>query len=430
MKEDFLVYIWKHRLLQRKKLATSDGKSLEILFPGYENTNAGPDFLAAQIRIDGTLWAGNVEIHVMSSYWYIHKHHADKSYDNIILHVVYECDKEAARMNGGTIPHLVLKNYTDPQLETRYQMLMQNKHLIPCEKLLGTVNNSTFKLWIYRLLICRLERKAIDAARFLNYFENDWEHLCLYLIARYLGGKPNASTFGLLIQRTPHRLLIKNHDNSMALEALLFGQAGLLEKDFHESYPVQLKNEYKYLCKKYELPERLEERLWKYSRMRPANFPDVRISQLAAMIRASQGKLFQQLLGMKEIKTLYEIMRAKVNSYWDTHYRLDTVSKKTGKKMGAAAADNIMINAVAPLFFVYGKERHRQYILDHGLDLLSEIKAEKNRVIKIWKQLGRIPDNASESQGMTELYIQYCMPRKCLKCSVGHQVLKRGPALS
>ncbi len=425
MKEDFVCYVWKYHLVHGKTLFTTDGKPLEILFPGHENRDAGPDFLAARIRLDGTVWAGNVEVHVLSSYWYVHGHHHDKSYDNIILHVVFHCDREAVKANGSPIPHLVINSYCDPRLKDTYKMLMLNKKNIPCEKLIQQVDHSTFRLWLYRLLVCRLERKAGDTTRFLDYFQNNWEQLCIYMVARYLGGRANASTFGLLIQRTPFMVMMKNHDNLFALEALFFGQAGLLERSFRESYPSQLKREYEYLCKKYDLPERIQQQLWKYSRMRPAGFPDVRISQLAALIYRNQGKLFQKMLYLRDKQNLYDLLRVELSPYWRKHYRLDTETPKTIKRIGTDSADNILINVMAPLFFVYAKERNKRHFVDVALDLVSATAAEDNRITKIWKDLGRFPENAGESQGMIELYKNYCLPGKCLKCAAGHQVLKR-----
>ncbi len=425
MKEDFVHYLWKHRLVGGKSLFTTDGSPLEIIYPGHENMDAGPDFLAARIRIDGTMWAGNVEIHVLSSSWYAHGHHKDASYDNIILHVAYECDKEVLKNNGDPIPHLEMRKYCNPRLESRYLMLMQNRTVIPCAKLLGNVNDFTFRHWLCRLLICRLERKASEAHQFLHYFGNNWEHLCLFLVARYLGGKANAGTFGLLIQRTPFIVLMKNHDNVLVLEALLFGQAGLLEKPFRESYPLQLKSEYQYLKKKYELPEKMETHLWKYARMRPANFPDVRIAQLASMVHVNQGQLFQKMLALRDKDKLYAMMRPTGNAYWSTHYRLDSKSIKNGIKIGAAAMYTVLINVLVPLFFLYGKERDKQCLVDRALDVLADIPGEENRITKIWKQLGKTPYHAGESQGMIELYKHYCIPKSCLKCNAGHQILKR-----
>ncbi len=425
MKEDFVHYMWKHMLIRNQNISTTDGSSIEVISPGIENHDAGPDFTAARVRIDGTLWAGNVELHVKSSYWYDHGHHKDEAYDNIILHVVYHADKEVVKPNGSPIPHLEIKNYCDPQLENRYLSLMRSKNSIPCEKLLDKVDDFTFRHWLCRLLVCRMERKADDAIRFLQYFGNDWEQLSLFLLARYLGGKANASTFGLLIQRTPFEALMKNHDDLITLEALLFGQAGLLEKSFQEPYPMKLKNEYHYLGKKYDLPERLHKRLWKYSRMRPANFPDMRIAQLAAMIHVNQGRLFSKVLTMNAQDNICDVMRAEVNTYWNRHYRLDSKSRHNIKKMGVATLHNILINVLAPLFFIYGKERNKASFVEHGLDLMAKIPGEQNRITSTWKALGREPANAGESQGMIELFKQYCLARKCLKCSIGHQILKK-----
>lgn len=425
MKEDFLHYIWKHRLINKQALQTTDGFSIEVLSPGMENHDSGPDFTAASVRIDNTRWAGNVEIHVRSSQWYAHGHDKDDAYDNIILHVVYDCDTIVKKKNGEPIPHLELKKYCKPEMASNYVYLMQNKSTIACAKMHYLVDNFIFSHWLCRLLVCRLEGKATVAKRFLEYFGNNWEQLCLFMLARYLGGKANSGAFGLLIQRTPFGVIIKNHHNPFILEALLFGQAGLLERPTVGGYPKRLVEEYSYLSKKYNLPEKLQKSSWKYARMRPANFPDIRIAQLAAMIHIHEARIFRKMMEPADHKKRVKLFDVNMSDYWKTHYRLGKPTSRRIHKMGIQTVHHILINVMSPLMFVYGKERSQPGLIEHALDMLTGIPPENNRITRIWQQTGRVANHAGETQGMNELYNNYCLPKKCLKCPVGHQVLNK-----
>ncbi len=425
MKEDFVQYLWKHRLINKQPLKTTDGRSLEVISPGMDNHDSGPDFTAASVRIDNTRWAGNVEIHVKSSLWYAHGHDQDEAYENIILHVVYDCDIIVTKKNGEPIPHLEIKKYSKPVLTDNYLYLMQNKSVVACAKLIYLIDDFLFSHWLCRLLVCRLERKADLARRFFEYFANNWEQLCLFMLARYLGGKANATTFGLLIQRTPFGVIMKNHHDLFIIEALLFGQAGLLDSSFKENYSLRLKEEYSYLCKKYKLPQRLPKSLWKYSRMRPANFPDIRIAQLAAMIHIHEAQIFWKMMESVDYKNMVQLFDSNVSDYWQTHYRLGKITPGRIQKPGINTVYSILINVISPLMFVYGKDRNKPGLIDHALEMVASIPPENNRITRMWQQTGRIAANAGESQGMNELYHNYCLPKKCLKCPVGHKVLNK-----
>ncbi len=425
MKEDFLHYIWKHRLINKQPLQTTDGLLIEVLSPGMENHDSGPDFTAASVRIDNTRWAGNVEIHVKSSLWYAHGHNEDEAYDNIILHVVYDCDIIVKKKNGEPIPHLEIKKYCKPELASNYVYLMQNKSTIACAKMLYYVDDFIFTHWLCRLLVCRMEGKALAAKRYLEYFGNNWEQLCLFMLARYLGGKVNAGIFGLLIQRTPFDVILKNHHNTFTLEALLFGQAGLLEPITREGYPKRLKDEYSYLCKKYELPPKISKSSWKYARMRPSNFPDIRIAQLAAMIHFHEARIFRKMMERLDNKDRIKWFDSNMSDYWKSHYRLGKTTSRRVNKMGIHTVHHILINVISPLMFVYGKDRNQPGHIEHALDMLTGIPPENNRITRIWQQTGRSAGHAGETQGLIELYNNYCLPKKCLKCPVGHQILNK-----
>ncbi len=426
MKEDFIAYLWKHRLLSTRPLQTKSGESLEIISPGSENYNAGPDFLAAMIRIDGTLWAGNVEIHVRSSQWFLHKHHTDKAYANIILHVVYIVDKEVCDENGKAYQHLEVKDCFDPFLLKNYDSLLKSRQWIACEKLINMHDPFILKHWLYRLVVMRLERKSQEVYHYLKYFEHHQEKTLLFLLSRSLGGKANATAFGLLLQRIPYRLIVKNHDNLFVLEALLFGQAGMLQGDFRDDYPQQLQTEYDYLNKKYALPSPLNYEIWKYSRMRPSNFPDLRLAQLAMIIHRSEGQLYRRAVSCQNPGSIGHLFRQRASDYWTKCYRLDKEAVYLEKAIGQQAINNIIINTVVPMLFVHAKESRGLNTTEGAIGLLEQLPPENNAIVRRWKQIIGPVDNASITQGLLELRKYYCLPKKCLKCMIGHQVLGGG----
>lgn len=429
MKEEFIAYLWKHRLLRGYPMTTICGKEVDIISPGQENYNSGPDFLAAIIRIGGTIWAGNVEIHVRSSQWFAHKHHLDKAYMNIILHVVYQCDKEIADPDGNTIPHLEIKNYFEHGLINNYGMLLKSRTWIACEKLLHHAAPLIMKHWLYRLLIIRLERKTNEVLQYLKFFNDHREKALLFLISRSLGGKSNEAAFGLLFQRIPYTVISRNYDNPFVLEALMFGQAGLLNKEFHEIYPQNLQEEYSYLKKKYQLPPSLNPEIWKYSRMRPLNFPDVRIAQLVMIVHTSSAKLFNRLLNDPTTENIEKTLSVSATDYWKTHYRLNKAANPVNKVIGTGTVNNIAINAIAPLLFMHAKSSYGLQSGDIAVHLLEQLPPENNKIIKKWQKIYSIADTAATTQGLLELYKYYCIPKKCLKCMLGHQILKKQTGL-
>ncbi len=423
MKEDFISYLWKHRLLTSRPLRTISGDELEIITPGSENTNAGPDFLAAMIRIDGTLWAGNVEIHVRSSQWFLHNHHKDKAYANIILHVVYVYDKEVCDERGKAYQHLEVKDCFEPALLNNYGFLLKSRQWIACEKLISLHDPFILKHWLYRLVIMRLERKAQEVCHFLEYFDQHQEKTLLFLISRSLGGKANAAAFGLLLQRIPYSVIVKNHDQLFTLEALLFGQAGMLESGFRDAYPQQLKSEHEYLKKKYSLPPPLNYEIWKYSRMRPSNFPDLRLAQLAMIIHRSEGQIYRRAVSCQTPFDIRHLFGQCASDYWTTRYRLDKKAVDQKKTIGQQAVNNIIINTVVPILFVHAKESRGLKTTDGAIGLLEQLPPENNNIIRRWKEIIKTAENALITQGLLELRKYYCVPKKCLKCMVGHQVL-------
>lgn len=423
MKEEFIAYLWKHRLIKARPLHTISGEELEIISPGSENSNSGPDFLAAMIRVDGTLWAGNVEIHVRSSHWFLHKHHTDKAYANIILHVVYLVDQEVCDENGKAFQHLEIKDCFDPLLLRNYDSLLKSKQWIACEKLINMQDPFILRHWLYRLVIMRLERKSQEVCHYLRYFDHHQEKTLLFLLSRSLGGKANATAFGLLLQRIPYTVIVKNHNHLFALEALLLGQAGMLQGKFTDKYSLQLQNEYDYLKKKYALPPSLNHEIWKYSRMRPSNFPDLRLAQLAMIIHRSEGQLYRHVVNCKLPGSIRQLFRQRASDYWSSHYRLGSEAVFLKKTIGEQAISNIIINTVVPVMFVHAKESRGLNTTDGAIGLLEKLPPENNNIIRKWRQIIDSVDNAGITQGLLELRKYYCLTKKCLKCMVGHQVL-------
>lgn len=422
MKEEFLAYLWKNKLLFTKELKTTYGEVLEVVHPGHENHDAGPDFFDARVRIGSTLWAGNVEIHVKTSQWNLHGHQHNAAYDNTILHVVFEHDLEIKNALNQSIPVLITAGKFDHKLLFNYQKLQASRAWIPCQAHIGSTDRLLVGNWLNRLLVERIERKSEEVIHFLRYFENDWEQTFYYLLARNFGFKVNATPFGLLAQRTPQNLLIRNRNNLTTIEAILFGQAGLLKSNFQDVYLKNLWAEYLHQKIKHELTP-VESKLWKFARLRPINFPSVRIAQLAMLIYQS-GLLFRNIIETQNPSDIHKRFRVKASPYWDNHYTFDEPSVIKEKWLGYDSINNIIINTVAPVLFIYGKQNMQPELCEKAMALLHETPAESNNIISKWKGVGVNPEHAADSQALLELKKYYCLPKKCLRCSIGHSVLR------
>jgi hypothetical protein len=423
MKEEFISYLWKNKLLFPENLQTTEGDQVQILQPGQENRDAGPDFFAARIRIGETLWVGNVEIHTRSSLWNQHGHQTDAAYDNIILHVVFEHDKEVKNSRGGQMPVLEVRGRFDSRLLENYQQLQASRAWVPCEKHIGQVDHMMLNNWLNRLLVERLERKSVDVLHFLEYFGNNWDQTFYFLLARNFGFKVNAGPFGLLAQRTPHKLLVRNSNNLTTLEAILFGQAGLLSEKQQDIYPRTLLAEYRHQQKMHDLKP-VDSKLWKFARLRPGNFPSLRIAQFAMLMHQS-GHLFRNITETKNPGDIHQQFRVKASPYWDEHYVFGKAAAKKPKYLGKEAINNIVINTVAPVLFIYGRLSMRQELCDKALSLLHETPAENNAMLRNWKTIGVSAQHAADSQALIELKKNYCTPKKCLQCPIGHIILRR-----
>ena len=439
MREDFLYYIWENRLID-KDLCTTDGEQVDIEATGYRNTDSGPDFLEAKIQIGDKLWAGHVEIHVKSSDWNRHGHQTDKAYQNVVLHVVYENDDKV-----NDLPTLELKGHFDESLYAHYQTFISTKGWIPCEKSIGKVSPFTRLSWLDRMAVERLESKSEAVTKILESNQFDWEDALYKLLMRYFGLKVNNEAFEYLANILPFKTLLKHADNLLQVEAMLMGCAGFLEDDFTEEYPLLLKREYSVMKAKFNLLTMPAER-WKFMRMRPSNFPTIRLAQMAQLIHKN-GCLFSKIREAKngnDVKTLFDV---DASEYWATHWRFAKCdrlpqcdsptaqesgavglsshgSRKTAKHLGDATADILIINAVTPLLFCYGKLHKDESVCETALQFLEDTEAEDNAIIRHFAQCGIGAQNAMQTQALLHLYNIYCKRKRCLECRVGNVLLK------
>ncbi|HSV87377.1 MAG TPA: DUF2851 family protein, partial [Bacteroidales bacterium] len=341
MKEEFLHYLWKYRLFNSNQLTTTTGEPVQVVHPGHENSDSGPDFTAAKIRIGETLWAGHVELHVRSSQWEQHGHHKDAAYGNVILHVVYEHDREIFDRHCNAIPVLEAKGKFREELLTAYQGLLSSKAWIPCQGIPNAIDREILGLWLNRLLVERLERKSAEVLQYFEYFKNDWDQTLYFLLARNFGFKTNATAFSLLAQRTPLKTLLRCRNNLFAIEALLFGQSGLISEKSQDDYPRSMLQEYNHLKRKYNL-ESVSPHLWKFARLRPTGFPTIRIAQFASLIYKSQ-QLFRTLIESDSTDKIRSLLKVETSPYWAYHYIFDKKTPFKPKVLGSDAINNIII---------------------------------------------------------------------------------------
>lgn len=427
MTEAFLHYLWQHQMVC-KGLATTDGQPIVVHRAGELNRDAGPDFFNALVVIGNVEWAGNIEVHLRSSDWNTHRHSRDKGYNNVILHVVYEHDCEIQLENGNVPPTLELKHYIHPALVANYESLIQPSTTdgVPCAQRLPGVPSFIVNSCLDRMTVERIEAKSQVIRRLLDESRGNWEQTCYWLMARYFGGKVNALSFELLAKATDQRFLARWKDNPRRIEALLMGQAGMLEGYFEDEYPRQLQADYEALRTGASLTP-IANYLWRFFRIRPSAFPTLRISQFANLV-ASSSNLFSTLLEITDAKEMEKLFDCRAADYWDNHYRFDQpTGKSTPKRMGRMQADLLIINAWVPLLFVYGEMRGQQQYKEQAVSLLQQLPAEENAIIRQFQAAGIAPDNAAQSQALLQLKNCYCSGRQCLHCSIGHSIIKQIP---
>lgn len=420
MTEALFQFIWQHALFNGTNLTTTENERVTIVTQGKLNTDSGPDFLEARIKIGDTTLVGNIELHIKASDWLLHRHQHDAAYRNIILHVVLENDIPKV-VNA---PVLVLKEQINPNIERHYLTLMQNSAALPCAGQFESVKEITKENWLARLLAERWEQKLQDWNVLLENSFEDWKNLLYWRMAANFGFKTNAVPFLLLAKSLPLNILSRHRDNLLQVEALLFGQAGMLNDNFDETYAERLQQEYIYLRKKYQLTP-IDTHLWKFLRMRPANFPTVRIAQFAALIYTSEH-LFSKILETHHFYEIEPLLQVVASEYWDSHFKFgEAHSQPAPKSLGKDSIENIIINTIAPIQFLFATRQGTSVLREQSIDLLESVPAEKNKITTMWAGFGWKPVNASQSQALIQLYNNYCTQHQCLKCAIGLSILKK-----
>lgn len=420
MNESFLSYLWKYRHLNRE-IRTESGDQLTILHPGDQNSDSGPDFFNARIRIGSTTWAGNVEIHVQASDWFKHGHHTDFAYDHAILHVVYEADRPVFHQNGEPMQTLVIKNQFPASIYDRYRLMMQNQQWIPCLNQLQPSESYGFDLFAPALAVERLEYKTDGIRQLYNSCGNDWEEAFYRHLACSFGFKINSLPFELLAKSLPLKIVRQHCDNPFQMEVLLFGQAGMLDKDFFDLYGWELKQEYHFLRNKYNLVP-VEESMWRFLRLRPSNFPTIRISQFAGFLCRTNAGFFN-LFKDGSLNGALDLLKLPASDYWNTHYVFDKPAVLRQKIMGLQCVKLLVINGLAPFLFFYGLEKDQPVLCERVLNFLENLGGEKNVHIDHWKDAGFPVGNAMQTQALLHLKQFYCDKKRCLDCRVGSRLL-------
>lgn len=418
-----MQYVWKHRLWRSEDMVTNTGKKVRVVDPGLLNTDAGPDFFNAKIEIDGHMWVGNVEMHYRATDWKRHRHDSDKAYDSVILHVVAKDDAPVRRTNGELIPQLVLE--VSPQFNADYASLVGATIEVPCATKIKQVPHLTIVEWVEGLAFERLHGKVERIHQLLDSFNGSWEDVCYVTLARNFGFGINNDAFERLARRTPLRLLGKHSDSVLQIEALLFGQAGMLDaqKPGMDSYYNQLCTEYAFLSNKFQLTP-MEKESWKLFRIRPQNFPYRRIAMLAQFIEGG-FRMMNRILdaeGEKEMRALFEV---ELSGYWTKHYTFGKPNERATATLSRSSIDIILINTVAPLLYAYGELTGNYEMTDKAIKLLEDLRAESNSIVSHFVAYGIDCPDALTSQALVQLKREYCDARKCIYCKIGHHLLSK-----
>lgn len=420
--EDLLQFIWEQGLYDTHALRTTDGRPVEVIRPGRIQHHSGPDLEGALVRIEDQLWAGNVEVHPRTSDWNAHGHQHDAAYENVVLHVVYTHDAEVHTVRGHVPPTVELLTRISTDSISLHLELMRGQAFVPCARLLDRAEPMRTSAWLERVLVERLERKTAHVEDLFRQLGQDPAETVYHLLARAFGLKVNAEPFGMLAHALPLKVLLKYRDDAMRTEALLFGQAGMLQVDFVDAFPRRLQEEHVLLAHMHGLrPAPVA--AWKFARMRPVNFPTVRIAQLAQLLMRCDGT-FSELLEQDDALLLRQHLELLASPYWTDHYQFDRPSTPQPKRLGRIGTDHLIINAVVPALFALGGLLGRSAYRDRALRLLEQLPAERNSLLDGWGSLGLPADSAGRGQALLELKNSYCAPRRCLSCGIGNQLLR------
>lgn len=429
--EQLLHYCWKHRLFPVVGLHTTDGQPVEVLDPGLHNRNSGPDFFNAKVKIGGQLWVGNVEIHDKASDWFLHGHEKDNHYNNVVLHVVGIADAEARTADGMKPPQMELD--VPDSVRQNYEELLRTDQYPPCYKIIPSLSQLMKHSWMSALEMERLERKTEDIQRRAKLCQGSWEAAYFVTMARNYGFGINSDAMEQWALNVPLNNVGHHRDDIFQIEAFFLGQAGLLNPlsiperhrgdALSDGYFFRLNNEYKYLAHKFSL-QPIDFHLWRFLRLRPQNFPHIRISQLANLYYNRKAGL-SQLMGCEDIKAVHKLLATQVTSYWQMHYAFGCESKFNEKHLSASSLNLLLINTVVPMLFAYGRHKRDDRLCDRAFDFLEQLKAEDNHITRTWREVGLAVDNAGDSQALIQLKNEYCDRRDCLRCRFGYEYLKR-----
>ena len=419
--EQLLHYVWKHKIFSLKELKTTTGQQVEVIDTGLANTDTGPGFFNAKLKLDGVLWIGNIEIHERSSDWFKHGHHADAGYNSVILHIASEIDMEISRSNGERIPQIQL--ICPEAVRTNYKELLETASYPPCYRIIPSLPPFTAHSWMTALQMERFEQKATLLNERLKRCQGNWEDAFFITLARNFGFGLNGDAFETWAHQLPFRAVDKHRNDLFQIEAIFFGQAGILEDSDGDGYYLRLKKEYTYLQHKFGLIP-MDASLWRFLRLRPANFPHIRIAQLACLYHRAYG-LLSRIMETETLQGVRDILKGGTSEYWLTHYTFGGSSPSRPKTLSNTSLDLLIINTVVTFLYAYGLHKGNPVLCARAGSFLEELKAENNYITRMWEQCGMKTSNAADSQALIQLKKEYCDKKKCLYCRIGYEYLKR-----